>query len=71
MSVVAEEVEAVGLMGGRECFEEQPPEQAGEHGHRQEEAGLAAYPARAVKRYPATRHNHVDVGVMAPTPTIP
>ena len=45
---------------GQRC-QEQPPEQAGKHPHRQQKAGLAAHPARAVERYPATRHNHMDV----------
>src|SRR6516225_10339084 len=54
-----------------ECGQEQPPEQAGQHPHRQEKARLAAHPARAVERDPATRHNHMKVRMVAPTPTIP
>ena len=42
-------------------LQEQPPEQAREHPHRQEEAGPARDPARAVERYAAARHDHVDV----------
>src|SRR5262249_30515606 len=46
---------------GVERRQEQPPEQAGQHSHRQEKAGLAAHPARPVERYPTARHNHMDV----------
>ena len=51
-------------MGVGERGQEEPPEQAGKHPHRQEEAGLAAHPARAVERYPAARHDHMDVRVV-------
>src|SRR5260370_15076847 len=44
--------------------QEEPPEQAGKHPHRKEEAGLAAYQARAVERYPAAWHDHMDVRVV-------
>jgi len=44
-----------------ECRQEQPPEPAGKYLHRQKKAGLAAHPARPVDRYPATRHNHMNV----------
>ena len=37
----------------------------------EEEAGPAAHPARAVEREPAARHDHMDVRMVAPTPTIP
>src|SRR6516162_1326822 len=58
-------------VGVGERRQEEPPEQAGKHRHWQEKAGLAAHPARAVERYPATRHNHMNVRMVAPTPTIP
>ena len=51
-------------MGVGERGQEEPPEQAGQHPHRQQKAGLAAHPARAVERYPAARHDHVDVRVV-------
>src|SRR5205823_2915357 len=51
--------------------QEEPPEQAGKHAHRQKEPGLAAYPVRPVERYAATRYNHMNVRMVAPTPTIP
>ena len=54
-----------------ELAQEQSPEQAREHPHRQEEAGPARHPARAIERDAAARHDHVHVRMMAPTPTIP
>jgi hypothetical protein len=44
--VVAEEIEATGRVGGGECLEEQPAEQAGEHAHGEEESGPAGHPGR-------------------------
>ena len=58
---LAKEREPACRVGVGERSQKQPPEQAGEHWHRQEEAGLAAYPARAVKRYPAARHDNMHV----------
>ena len=51
-------------MGVGERRQEQPPEQARKHLHRQEKAGLAAHPARPVERDPTARHNHMDVRVV-------
>src|SRR6516164_937366 len=68
---LAKEREPACCMGVGERRQEQPPEQARKHLHRQEKAGLAAHPSRPVERYPATRHNHMDVRMVAPTPTIP
>jgi hypothetical protein len=58
---LAKECQPARRVGVGERRQEEPPEQAGKHSHRQQEAGLAAHPARAVERYPATRHNHMDV----------
>jgi len=49
---IAEEDEAAGLMPGCEAFEKEAAEQAREDAHRQEEAGLAGDPARALRRQP-------------------
>src|SRR5215472_10041701 len=68
---LAKEREPACRVGVGERRQEQPPEQARQHPHRQEKAGLAAHPARPVERYPATRHNHMNMGMVAPTPTIP
>src|SRR6516162_10187355 len=58
---LAKEREPARCMGVGERRQEQPPEQARKHLHRQEKAGLAAHPARPVERYPATWHNHMHV----------
>src|SRR6516165_3291051 len=68
---LAKEREPACRVGVGERRQEEPPEQAGKHPHRQKKAGLAAHPARPVERYPATRHNHMNVRMVAPTPTIP
>ena len=51
-------------MQRREPFEEQPAEQAREHAHRQEEAGAASDPARAVGRQAAAGNDDVDMRMM-------
>src|ERR1700730_5257758 len=51
---LAKECQPACRVGVGERRQEEPPEQAGKHSHRQQEAGLAAHPARAVERYPAT-----------------
>src|SRR5215813_12013516 len=58
---LAKEREPACRVGVGERRQEQPPEQAGQHRHWQEKARLAAHPARAVERYPTTRHNDMDV----------
>jgi hypothetical protein len=68
---LTKEREPAPRVGVSERRQEEPPEQAGKHAHRQQEARLAAHPANAVERYPAARHNHMDVRMVAPTPTIP
>jgi hypothetical protein len=61
---LAEEPQPARRVGVGERGQEEPPEQAGQHPHRQQKAGPAAHPARAVERYPAARHNHMDVRVV-------
>ena len=46
-------------MGDRKRLQEQPPEQAGEDAHREEEARPTRYPALAVGRDATARHDHV------------
>jgi hypothetical protein len=58
-------------VGVGEPRQEEPPEEAGEHAHWQKEVGSAVHPACTVERYPAGGHDHVDMRMMAPTPTIP
>jgi len=43
---------ALGVGVGELCQEE-PSEQTGQYGHRQQEAGFAAHPVHAFERYPA------------------
>ena len=62
--MIAEEVEAAGVVGRGEPLQEQPPEQPREHAHGQEEARPAGDPALAVEREAAARHDHVHVRVM-------
>src|SRR6516162_116235 len=65
---LAKEREPARCMGVGKRRQEQPPEQARKHRHRQEKAGLAGHPARPpglrrgrLERYPTTRHNHMHV----------
>ena len=51
-------------MQGCEAFEEEAAEQAREHAHGQEEAGLAGDPARAVRRQAAAGNDDVDMRMM-------
>ena len=51
-------------MGGGQLFEDEAAEQTRKHAHGQEEAGPAGHPSPAIERYPAARHDAVDMGVM-------
>ena len=51
-------------MQGCEPFEKQAAEQARQHAHGQEEAGLAGDPARPVRRQAAAGNDDVDVRMM-------
>src|ERR1700747_2284770 len=62
--MIAEELQAVGLVGGEQFLQEQPSEQAREHAHRQEEAGPARHPALTVERDAAARHDYMDMRMM-------
>ena len=61
---IAEEGQPARRVGVGEPGQEEPPEQAREHPHRQQEAGPARYPACPLERDPAARHNHVNVRMM-------
>jgi hypothetical protein len=69
--MLAEECEPAGLVRDEELRKHQPLEQFGEHGHGEQEAGLARQPTLSIQGDAAARHDHVDMRVMAPTPTIP
>src|SRR3984957_14807418 len=62
--MIAVELQTISRVRGEESFQEQPSEQAREHAYRQEEAWPARYPACAVERDAAARHDHVDMGMM-------
>jgi hypothetical protein len=62
---LAEECQPVRRMRVGEPRHEEPPEHAEQHAHWKKAAGSAVYPAPTVERYPAARHDHVDV----PLPT--
>ena len=51
-------------MQGCEAFEEEAAEQARQHAHGQEEAGLAGDPARPVRRQAAAGNDDVDMRMM-------
>jgi CO/xanthine dehydrogenase Mo-binding subunit len=68
---VAEEHELTRRVGAGQPRQEEPPEQAGQHAHRQQETGFAAHPVRIIERYSSARHDHVHMRMVAPTPTIP
>ena len=55
--VIAEELQAAGVVSGGELLQEQPAEQPREHAHGEEEAGPAGDPALAVGREAAARHD--------------
>ena len=57
----AKEREPARRMGVGEPRQEEPPEQAGQHAHRQQEAGSAVHPVRTIERYSTARHDHMQV----------
>ena len=57
----AKEREPARRMSMCESGQEEPPEQAGQHAHRQQEVGSAVHPVRTIERYPAARHDHMQV----------
>ena len=58
---IAEELQFVGLEGGDQFFQEQPPEKHRQHIDRQEEALAAFDPVLPVDRYAAARHDDMSV----------
>src|SRR5438046_315021 len=62
--MIAEELQAVGLVCREEPLQEQPAKQTREHAYREEKARPARHPRLAVDRDAAARHDHVDVRVM-------
>jgi hypothetical protein len=66
-----EEPQLAGVVRSHEHCQHLAPEQACQHVDVDEEIGARGNPSRAIEREPATRHDHVHVWMMAPTPTIP
>src|SRR6516225_12000372 len=62
--MLAEECEPAGLVGGEELGKHQALEQFGEHGHGEQEAGLAGQPTLPIQGDAAARHDHVHERVM-------
>src|SRR5215475_503497 len=69
--LIAEELQAAGVVGRNQHLQKQPAEQRRENLHGQKIAWSARDPLRSVRRQAATRHDHVYMRVMAPTSTIP
>ena len=64
LSVIAEELQAAGVVGGGELLQEQSPEQPREHADGKEEAGPTRDPALAVERDAAARDDDMGVRIM-------
>ena len=60
----AEELQLSGAMSGLELLQEQSPEQAREHAHRQEETFAAGDPTLAVQRHATPGHDTVHMRMM-------
>jgi len=68
---IAEEPELTRFERRLEAGQEKPAVETRQHLYGQKEARAAADPAGPVGRWAAARHDAVDMGMMAPTPTIP
>ena len=60
-SMLAEELQAAGVMGGGQHLQKQPAEQTREHAHGQEKVGPARRPSAAIERHAAARHDHMHM----------
>jgi hypothetical protein len=58
---LAKELQPARRVGVSQAAQKEPSEQAGQHPYRYEEAGSTSHPALSVKRYPAARHDHMDM----------
>ena len=64
MSVLTEELQVAGIVGGEQLLQAPAAEQSREDADGEEEAWAAADPALPVERDAAARHDDVDMGVM-------
>src|SRR5207342_3207302 len=62
--MIAEELQAAGMVRGDQHLQKQPAEQRRENLYRQEIARSARDPLRSIRRQAATRHDHVDMPVV-------
>jgi len=69
--VLAEERELAALVGGGKLLQHQSAEEFREHPYRKKEPRFGDNPVLAIDRETAAGHDHVHVGMMAPTSTIP
>jgi hypothetical protein len=67
----AEEGKPAGVVECNQSGEEQATEQLSKHAHRQEELWSRGDPALAIECDATARHDHMHMGVVTPTPTIP
>src|SRR5690349_3157459 len=68
---IAKEAELAHIERRLQAGQEKPAVETRQHLDRQKEARAAGNPAGPVDRRPATRHDTVEMGMMAPTPIIP
>ena len=62
--MLAEELQAAGVLGRDQHLQQQPAEQRRENLHGQKIAWSARDPLRSVRRQATTRHDHVDMRVV-------
>src|SRR6266496_728900 len=70
-AMMAEEVQATGVMRCGQHLQKQPAKQRRENLHGQKIVWAARDPRRSIRREAAARHDHVHMRVVAPTPKIP
>jgi hypothetical protein len=68
---MGEELQFAGRVQCFETLKEQPPEKAREHFHRQQELRPASNPALTIRCNATAGHDAMNMGMVAPTPTIP
>ena len=65
------EAQGASVVDGLQVLQEEATEEAGEHAHRQEEAGPTRDPAGAIRREAPARDDTMEMGMMPPAPTLP
>jgi len=67
----SEELQLARVESLLQILQEQSTEQVGQHPHRQEEARAAGDPPGSIEGDSAARNDTMEVGMKAPTPTVP